>query len=154
MGRRLTARRILGKTDDAIKAFERAVQNGDSEGLAMCQLSELYIETGRVMDGMRMLECNVELVMQVTRSRSARWCRALLRSAAESGAALPPEPAVHVAPRYAVIARPRASLPAAICLTARRRYGKDCMWPKVETLCEKVAMMPPSASRARRYPRP
>ena len=53
--------------DDAIKAFERAVQNGDSEGLATLQLSELYIETGRVMDGIQMLECNVENVMQVAR---------------------------------------------------------------------------------------
>ena len=57
--------------DDAIKAFERAVQNGDSEGLAICQLSELYIETGRVMDGVRMLECNVEQVLHVRRGCSA-----------------------------------------------------------------------------------
>ena len=57
--------------DDAIKAFERAVQNGDSEGLAVCQLSELYIEAGRVTDGMRMLECNVEHVMQVPSGSAA-----------------------------------------------------------------------------------
>lgn len=60
--------------DDAIKAFERAVQNGDSEGLAICQLSELYIETGRVIDGIQMLECNVQHVMQV---HPQRWSAAL-----------------------------------------------------------------------------
>jgi hypothetical protein len=76
--------------DDAIKAFERAVQNGDSEGLATLQLSELYIETGRVMDGIQMLECNVENVMQVTRRKfcSHSW-NALLTPACRTRKHLP-----------------------------------------------------------------
>jgi len=81
--------------DDAIKAFERAVQNGDSEGLAICQLSELNIETGRVMDGIQMLECNVQHVMQVAPQRSTVACRSC--AAAEPRAASR-KSAVHDAP--------------------------------------------------------
>ncbi len=90
--------------DEAIKAFERAVQNGDSEGLAVCQLSELYIETGRVTDGMRMLECSVEQVLQV-RAATACVCGVWPTPAAEPGAAFAPEPAVHAAPCNTVTAR-------------------------------------------------
>jgi hypothetical protein len=75
--------------DDAIKAFERAVQNGDSEGLAICQLSELYIETGRVMDGIQMLECNVQHVMQVALQPAFILCVSLMRRCRTRSCPLP-----------------------------------------------------------------
>ncbi len=106
------------------------MQNGDSEGLATLQLSELYIETGRVADGMQMLECNVEAAMQVRAAVSASGVCArcspalppslppsLLPSScqlAERGAALHPEPAVHATSRDIVAAHcllPIFSLP-------------------------------------------
>jgi hypothetical protein len=123
--------------DDAIKAFERAVQNGDSEGLAICQLSELYIETGRVMDGIQMLECNVQHVMQVAPQRSSVACRSC--AAAEPRAALSPKSAVHDAPcdtvcdPFLVSFSPRCRLPhpppahpVRCAATARTACGSRC----------------------------
>jgi hypothetical protein len=133
-------RRILGKMDDAIKAFERAVQNGDSEGLAICQLSELYIETGRVMDGIQMLECNVEHVMQVAPQHlsTARRC---LAHAPLQNEELPSSQNLQCMMRLATLYATSFMLVPTAAPRPRFTpcsYGKDGLWLKVLPLCEKV----------------
>jgi hypothetical protein len=132
--------------DDAIKAFERAVQNGDSEGLATLQLSELYIDTGRVADGMQMLECSVENAMQVS---PRKHVRAVPHSVLQNQE-LPSPQSLQCMLRLATLLPPLFLLPCprrrlvvavepAPAFTRACRYSKDGMWLKVQPLCEKVS---------------